>query len=169
MRDHRSTLICAAAQDVDLPAEFAANVLDDCPWLDGTAEVAESIGLELLSEHALRAKLSSLQVEQFFLAYNTRVRAFVNPFVARQSEAYSQLCATLIGQGRPDAFGDGDYWVVSDSFSTRTPTIVVFNGFSFSGEAIRSMQRIVSQYAGIFSELRISTEEGAEVLTLQPE
>ena|SRR5437764_10267916 len=166
---YRDQLILAAVREAALPAEFGAALREECPWLDAASEVNESFGPDLLSEQAARLRLSHEQVEKFFRAYNARVRALANPFEALQSEAYAEVYATLVGQGRADAFGDGDYWVNEDSFSTRTPTIVVFSGFRFSDTAMHALQRVLSAYGAAFSELRISSEEGSEVLTLRPQ
>jgi hypothetical protein len=131
-------------------------------------EVSESIGLELLSGQALRWQLSQDRIRRFIYAYNRRVAAQANPVASVRSEAYAAMAAALMDHGREDAFGDGDFWLNSDSFSTPTPTIVVFNGFRFSVEALQSLQRIVSAYSSAFIELRICSEEAAEIVTLRP-
>ena len=169
MSTHRDELILAAVCDAGLPAEFAAVLQTECPWLDGATEVSESIGPDLLSEQAAQARLSQEVLERFFHAYNAVVRGVSNPVEALQSDAYAEVCAVLIGQGRADAFGGGDYWVNSDSFSTRMPTVVVFNGFRFSEKTVQALQSTLTGYASVFSELRISSEEGGEVLTLRPQ
>lgn len=168
MNSHRTTLIRAAVGDAGLPAEFAELLAAECPWLDGAEEVSESLGPELISEQAARAHLQPEHVHEFFSAYNARVQALANPFAPIQSEAYAAMAVALAGQGREDAFGEGDYWLNSDSFSTRRPTIVVFGGFRLSKKTVQALQRILSGYASVFSELLISSEEGAEVLTLRP-
>ncbi|WP_280151973.1 hypothetical protein [Piscinibacter sp. XHJ-5] len=169
MSVHRDQLILAAVQDAGLHFEFAAALQAECPWLDGAAEVNESFGPDLLAEQATVANLSRGQVARFLHVYNARVRALTNPFEGLQSEAYAEVCTALVGQGRADAFGEGDYWVNEDSFSTRWPTIVVFGGFRFSENAVRALRSIVSSYASAFNEMRISSEEGAEVLTMRAE
>ncbi|WP_140637588.1 hypothetical protein [Methylibium rhizosphaerae] len=169
MSNHRTALIRTAAEEACLSAEAAEVLIAECPWLDGVEEVNDSLGPELLSEQARSLHLSGKQVEEFFYCYNARVRAVANPLALVQSEAYAAMATALVGQGREDAFGEGDYWLISDSFSTRTPTIVVFNGFRLSREAVQALQRILCTYACAFSELRISSEEGAEVLTLRPQ
>ena len=168
MNTHRDSLILAAAKDSHLPDAFAVALQLDCPWLDGADEVSVELGPELLSEQATKAQLSQEQVERFLYAYNDRVRAFSNPLASLQSEAYAAMSAALVGQGRADAFGDGDYWLNQSSFSTREPTIVVFNGHLFSQSVVQSLQVILSRYSSIFSELRMNSEEGSEVLTLRP-
>lgn len=162
-------MIHAAAKDAGLSPEAAEVLIAECPWLDGANEVSESLGPELLSEQAESLHLSHAQVERFLCCYNAGVQAVVDPLAVVRSEAYAAMATALVGQGREDAFGEGDYWLNSDSFSTRTPTIVVFNGFRLSREAVQRLQRILCEYAYAFSELRISSEEGAEVLTLRPQ
>ena len=169
MDSHRTSLIRAAASDAGLPEKFAELLAEECPWLDGFDEVSELLGPELLSEQAAQEKLRPEQVRQFFSAYNARIRAIANPTVALQSEAYAEIAAALVGQGREDAFGEGDYWLISDSFSTRAPTILVFGGFRFNKDALEALQLILSGYKSVFSELRISSEQGSEVLTLRPQ
>jgi hypothetical protein len=164
MDNHRGALIRAAVEDARLPAELAELLAAECPWLDGAEEVSESLGPELLSEQAAQAHLEPAQIEQFFAAYNARVRALANPFAPLQSEAYAAMAVALVGQGREDAFGEGDYWLNEGSFSTRTPIIVVFDGFRFSTETVQALQRMLSGYASVFSELHISSEEGAKFL-----
>lgn len=169
MSAHRDQRILVAVREAGLPAEFATILQTECPWLDGATEVSESIGPDLLAEQAARAQLSQELIESFFYAYNAIVRSASNPFEALQSDAYAEVCAALVGQGRADAFGEGDYWVNSDSFSTRMPNVIVFNDFRFSTKATHALQRILAGYASVFSELRISSEEGDEVLTLRPQ
>ena len=168
MNEHRSALIRAAGSDAGVPSEFVNLAISECPWLDGAEEVSEALGPDLIAEQAIKALLTQSQVEAFFEAYNARVRAFSNPHEALQSEAYAKICTALAGHGNADAYGDGDYWVNEDSFSSRAPLVVVFNGFRFNEAAVGKLQSILSSYAFVFSELRVSSEEGAEVLTLHP-
>ena len=169
MSNHRDKLILSAASQLALPQDFVEALRSECPWLDGAEEVNESFGPELLSEQAARLQVSREQVERFLYAYNAQIRALEQPFESLRAEAYAEICAALVGQGRADSFGEGDYWVNSQSFRTREPTIVVYNGFFFSSGSVRTLQRILSSYASSFSELRVSSEEGTEVITLHPQ
>jgi hypothetical protein len=71
----RELLLRAAANEAGLPPSFAVVVATECPWLDGTEEVSESLGLELLADQMSRMNLSSMLVEQFLYSFNARVRA----------------------------------------------------------------------------------------------
>ena len=164
----RDTLIAAATRDAGLPASWASAMQRDCPWLDCENEVSGALGPELLAEQAAQAGLSPAQVERFLDAYNARVRVVANPFEALQSEAYAEVCAALASYGEDDACGNGDCWVNEDSFSNRVPVVVVFGAFRLPGPAVQALQGIASRYAGVFSRLRIDTEDGDEVLSLRP-
>jgi len=41
-------------------------------------------------------------------------------------DAYADLCQVASRFGTEDAFGDGDFWVVADSFSASAPAVVSF-------------------------------------------
>jgi hypothetical protein len=79
-----------------------------------------------------------------------------------------RIAQALRPYGRTDAFGDGDYWVVEDSFSTRSPVVMLFDQYRLPAQAILELQTILNQYSGVFNELRINTEFGAELQTLRP-
>lgn len=167
MKTHRENLIETAVADSELPSEFARLLLDAAPWLDGTEEVSEELGPELLAEEASAFDLSRSKVQEFLERYNTLVQSFANPHALRQDEAYLAIGLALAPYGRADAFGEGDYWLVCDSFSTRTPVLMVFDDFRLPTAALSKLQELVNEYNGVFSELRVNTEYGAEVVTLR--
>jgi hypothetical protein len=143
-------------------------LLDGAPWLDGTEALSEELGPELLAEEASAFGIGSSKVQEFVERYNTLVQSHVNPHALRQSEAYLAIGVALAPHGRADAFGEGDYWLVCDSFSTRTPVIVVFDEFRLPIAALTKLQHLINQYNGVFSELRINTDYGEELVTLRP-
>jgi len=168
MKTHRENLIETAVADSELPSEFARLLIEAAPWLDGTEEVSEELGPELLAEEASALNLSHNKVHEFLERYNTLVQSFTNPHALRQGEAYLAMEQALRSYGRADAFGEGDYWLVSDSFTTRVPVLLVFDKFRLPTAALAELQELVNQYNGVFSELRVNTEYGAEVTTLRP-
>ena len=116
MNTHRTTLISSAASDAHLPAAFAAELIAEAPWLDGTQELNEQLAEELLAAEIKRFNLSSMQLAEFIERYNALVQGTENPLAELQSEAYVAFGQALAPYGRADAFGEGDYWLVSDSF-----------------------------------------------------
>jgi hypothetical protein len=168
MKGHRARLIEAAAVNAELPLEFASLLVKDAPWLDGTEELNEEFGPELLAEEAAAFGISSGKVLEFVERYNKLVQSQSNPHGLRQNEAYIAIGQILAQYGRADAFGEGDYWLVADSFSTRNPVIVVFEDFQLPPTALLKLQELINQYNGIFSELRVNTDFGAEITALRP-
>jgi hypothetical protein len=75
MTRQREILLHAATNEVGLPNAFAKLLLAECPWLDGSEEVNESFGPDLLAEQAAKLGVSHAQTEQFIYAYNALVRA----------------------------------------------------------------------------------------------
>ena len=78
MTASRELLLRAAANEAGLPPAFAVVVAAECSWLDGTEEVSESLGLDLLAEQMGRMNLSPALVEQFLYSLNARIRAGVS-------------------------------------------------------------------------------------------
>jgi hypothetical protein len=169
MRTHRDTLIEAATADSNLPSGFAQLLIADAPWLDGTEELNEELGPELLAEQASAFTLSAGKVVEFIDRYNTLVQAANNPRAIRQSEAYVAIVQALLPFGRENGFGEGDFWLVEDSFSTKTPVLLVYDEFHLPRAAVAKLQELLNQYSGVFDEFRVSTEYGAEILTLRPQ
>jgi hypothetical protein len=168
MNRHRESVIRTSVSDSGLPAGFALRLIDEAPWLDGTEELNEDLGSELLADDAAAFGVGRAKLLEFIDRYNTLVAAEANPHVLQQSEAYVAIAQALQPYGRADAFGDGDYWVVEDSFSTRSPVVMLFDQFRLPAQATIELQTILKQYSGVFSELRINTEFGAELQTLRP-
>jgi hypothetical protein len=168
MTSHRASVIETAVSDSGLPEELARRLIAEAPWLDGTDEVSEELAPELLAEDASAFGVSQSKLREFIERYNTLVCAEANPYVIRQSEACVLIGQALLAFGKADAFGNGDYWVVEDSFSTKSPVVMLFDQFRLPDQAIAKLQQLLNQYSGVFSELRINTEYGAELQTLHP-
>jgi hypothetical protein len=169
MKTHRRTLIETATADSNLPSEFASFLIEHAPWLDGTQEVSDEIAQELLAEPITAFKLPPRKVAEFIERYNTLFQSMHHPEELRQNEAYVAIGQLLAPYGRADAFGEGDYWLISDSFSTKTPVILLYNDFRIPGTALSRLQTLLNSYGTIFSELRVNTDYGAEVVTLRPQ
>jgi hypothetical protein len=169
MKTHRDTLIETATADSELPPGFARLLIKATPWLDGTQEVSEELALDLLAEEAGAFNLSQSKISEFIDRYNTLVLSTANPHSLLQTEAYVAMGQALAPCGRADAFGDGDYWLVSDSFATRTPVVLLYNEFRVPNAVLSKLQELLNQYSTVFSELRINAEHGAEVTTLRPQ
>lgn len=167
MKSHRDVIIEKAVTNAELPPEFAQLLIQTVPWLDGTGEVSQELAPELFADEATAFAISSTKIQDFIGRYNTLVQATENPEAIRQTEAYVAIGHALEPYGKADAFGEGDYWLVSDSFSSITPTIVVLDNFRLPSAAVSKLQEIINQYGDIFSELRINTDCGAEVITLR--
>ena len=168
MKSHRDTLIELATADSSLPPEFARLLIEAAPWLDGAEEISEDLGPDLLSDEACAFDLKRSKVTEFIERYNTLVQSESNSQALRQSEAYVAVGQVLAAHGRADAFGEGDYWLVSDSFSTTTPVVLVYGEFRLPSSALSKLQDLLNHYSGVFVELRINTECGGEVATLLP-
>ncbi len=169
MTRHRESVIETAAANLGLPKEFARRLVAEAPWLDGTEEVSEELAPDLLAEDASAFGISQSGLSEFVSSYNALVRAYIDPHAIRRSEAFSSISQALQPYGKADAFGDGDYWVVGDSFSTNAPVVVLFAEFRLPERAIAQLQGVLNQYGSVVSELRINTEYGAELQTLRPQ
>jgi len=69
MNNHRAALIETATADSDLPPEFARHLIEQTPWLDGTEELSEELGTELLSQEASAFNLAWTKVTEFVERY----------------------------------------------------------------------------------------------------
>jgi len=166
MSTQREQLIRGAVADAALPDATASVFLSECPWLDGTDEISQEIGTELLADVCTPSPLATSELRRFVEAYNERVRNIVNPLASVQSEAYSAVRSALRPYGREDPFGEGDYWVVSDSFSSKRPRVILFNAYTFPPQALGALKAIISQHSSVFSALELTTEENSVVLTI---
>jgi hypothetical protein len=162
----RTFIILAAAKDAGL--ERVGHLLADaCPWLDGTEEVSPSLLAEAIAGEACGLHLSLEQAERFLHCYNARVARLLHPFATAQSEAYSAMADALGAFGRNDACGNGDFWIVDDSLSSRRPCIQVFGGFRFPDKALETLRSLLAAHAQAFDAIDITTADGDEVAVVQ--
>jgi hypothetical protein len=168
MSTHRERLVVAAAQAAGLADRVASEIVTECPWLDGEEEIGEELAPELFAETAERLSLSSAEVASLVSAYNTRVRSYNILYEYTQSEAYSVMAEALASEGRHGPFGESDYWLVPDSFATRTPRVVVLHGFRFSARGLAALRQALSRYASSYDRLLITSKDGTEIEMLLP-
>ncbi len=162
-------LLESCVQDAGAPSGLAASLAERCPWLDGTDAVSEEMALHLLGEAFASFSLGGPDIERFISVYNTRVGGVVvEPRRHAQDQAYAACLHVLEPHGEDDAFGEGDYWVSSESFATPTPTITVYDGFRFPPAGQAALRRLLTQHAGLYTEFRVIDEEGAAVFVAKP-
>lgn len=138
---------------------FVECLSEECPWLDGESELDSEIGAELLAEHFGRWGLQE-RVPAFVEAYNEFVYASSGVRHPTREEAYSTMCQVLAKYGENSAYGEGDFWLVEDSFSTEKPCVVVFDAtFRFS-EAVLEQLGSAAALCPFFQEVVIGDEEG---------
>lgn len=159
-------LLESCAEDAGAPAGLAASLAERCPWLDGTDEVSEEMALHLLSETFSGFSLGGPDIERFIAAYNARVSGVGSPLRSAQSAAYDACVHALAPYGEDDAFGEGDYWVFSESFAGPTPSITVYDGFRFPSAALAALRRLATQHAGLYTEFRVTDENGELVFVV---
>jgi len=167
MSKSREELIRAAAQRASLSARFADALVAECPWLDGTSTVSQDLAPQLFAEQAAALSLSASQVERFCAQFNNLVDAELDPQRERRNEAYVALGTALSTFGCSGAAEGSDFWLVEDSFSTSTPSLVLFDGYRLSSQAIAALHVELSRFSGVLSELRVTNAEGDELLVLQ--
>lgn len=99
-----------------------------CPWLNFEDEVSVPLGVEMLMPDGAAVLDGVANPDDLIDWYNeeTASRRFGVSLQDSQS-AYLDLCELVTQFGSHDPFGDGDFWVVSDSFSHSNPSIVAFH------------------------------------------
>ena len=147
-------------------SKLVPHILAECPWLDGTSEIAEEIGVELLQSAFGTFALSHPDIVSFLEAYNRFARGESEQSILERDSAYSEMAAALDRYGVESAFGDGDYWLVSDSFSEVAPTVVVFGSFLLPPSALLELATIGSRYQQ-FTEVLVTGAEGDVLHRLQ--
>ena len=162
-----STIRWAVAA-ASLPQAFAESLLVDAPWLDGVEELNEELILELLANVVSLHGIDSKDLDRFGRMYNQGVRTAANPHAAIQSQAYSEFQGTLASYGQEGVMECDDFWLISDSFSTRRPAIVLQHHFSPPPNALAALQAVLERYAATFDSLRLTDEEGNELHVLGP-
>ncbi len=109
-------------------ARLSAELHGQCPWFDFVHEVDTSIGRELLADVGNQPWSAHATADELIHWYNKSVwqNSYARIRADELNAAYVDLCELIGHFGKEDAFGDGDFWVVSDSFSEGAPSIVSF-------------------------------------------
>ena len=98
----------------------------EAPWLLDEEEVAEDIGLELLSG-VLPANISCKIAEHELVEWhNTTIRRQEQLNDKAAEIAYASLVDVVSHFGVEDGLGGGDFWVVEDSFSEQRVLLTAF-------------------------------------------
>ncbi len=138
---------------------FADYLSEECPWLDGESELNSELGTELLTEPFGSWGLQE-RVPAFVEAYNEFVLLSSGVRHPTREEAYSAMRQVLAKYGQNSALGEGEFWLVEDSFSTEKPCVVVFDStFRFSEAALEQLGSAAA-LCPFFSEVVIGDEEG---------
>ena len=168
MNNQRCAVLRSACEAARLPNALAELLAIECPWLDGSTEVSESLGPQLIAEQAAKVGLSATEADAFAPAYNAQLRTVEAPLRAMQAVACAEVCALLEGEGRADPFGNGDFWVMDESFSSQEPLVIVFGGFRFSERALGSLGFLVSRHRPLFVSLSVVSDSGSEIVRVLP-
>lgn len=146
---------------------MADELKNEYPWMDLKEEMSESIALELIGSNENLAWCQVSRPEELVDWYNREVRRLAGDGRAESGsdDAYGDLCRLIGFFGKEDAFGDGDFWVVSDSFSTTSPSIVWFNDFPLPVGLQPALAQWKQHHPSIV-KVAISDEEGKVLLTV---
>lgn len=134
----------------------------ECPWIGGSDEVAESIGVDLLTDALADRDTRQLDLPAIVRWHNDNVRRLEEELSGGPGaweEAHSSLREIVGRYGIEDAFGDGDYWVVADSLSSNQPSIVKFEGRSIPQQLQRELTDWLKVHAQ-FKGVSVTTEDG---------
>jgi hypothetical protein len=107
---------------------LSAEIQNTHPWLDFKDELSELLAAELFdSDFDLTWQKIASQTELVDW-YNKEVRRLqkMDQSTCTSDDAYTDLCRVVSCFGKEDAFGEGDFWVVSDSFSELSPSIIAY-------------------------------------------
>ncbi|HET9644565.1 MAG TPA: hypothetical protein VFP68_14705 [Burkholderiaceae bacterium] len=141
-------------------ADLSEQILQLCPWLNTEEEVSEEIGIDLLREVLDQRWLNSVGAEEIIRWHNASVqRAHDNKNRRAGRDPYGDLCTLISKFGVEDAFGEGDYWVVVDSFSTRDVSIVKFADSDVAPELQAALRRWLSE-SGDLLAVSVIDEDG---------
>lgn len=148
-----------AGHKQDVAAGFVDALLEESPWLDGKSEVNDELAEELLGELFDQWELRP-RIPAFVGAYNEFVLVNTGARHPTREQAYAQMLRVLDSHGRNSPTGDGDFWLVEDSFSTDSPCVVVFS--STSGLSTSALQQLgeAAAICQFFSQVLVVDEDG---------
>ena len=108
-------------------AEYASRVHEACPWMAPDQEIAPSIGVELLKDSLDAEILSKVDARSIIDWHNTAVQARHEVNLGFDSqELYAEVCRIVGEFGTEDAYGEGDFWVVDESFATKDLAVIQY-------------------------------------------
>lgn len=144
---------CARGLEEGRAKQLSEDLEIACPWLTFEDEVSESLGVEMLIPEGVAVLEGISSPDELIDWYNAEVasrRLGVKP--QDTQSAYLDLCKLVTKFGSHDPFGDGDFWVVSDSFSHPNPSIVAFHRIDRSeefSEALLNWRRRYPMYESV--------------------
>lgn len=105
--------------------KFAEKLFEQCPWLETDEEISESIGVELIKSSLVEEVLTAVDAKELIDLHNNFVRKLKEVIPDDvQEQAYRALRDVIGAFGKEDPCGEGDFHIISDSFSTRNLVIV---------------------------------------------
>jgi hypothetical protein len=137
----------------------------ECPWFGDSEEVSEEIGVDLLAD-VLPPKVQSL-VGAISLVdwHNTNTRLPHAIRAAASNAAYASLVDTVSGFGVEDGLGKADFWVIEDSFSGESATVMVFDSSALSHALENALKRWLA-HQETMKRVQLVDREGDVLLTV---
>lgn len=145
--------------------EAAHRLISDCPWLLSGEEISEEIGSDLIKEAVDPSILLLVSADELIAWHNGSIR-MGRAVGADKNSAYSSLRSLVAGFGVESAFGDGDYWVVSDSFSTEKAIVVKFGEPILRSDLKASMDDWLNSQEAM-SSISVMTQEGDAIFFIE--
>jgi hypothetical protein len=149
----------------DRAIEVLRRLKCDCPWLSSEEEVSEEIGSDLIRAALDSDILRVVSVDELIACHNASARRSREVGVDRAG-AYHSLRVLIAGFGIESAFGDGDYWVVSDSFSTERVCVVKFGRPIVPSDLECALRTWLNSQDDIWA-VSVSTEEGEVIFSVE--
>jgi hypothetical protein len=101
-------------------------VSHECPWFGDAEEVAEDIGVAMLTDVLPPKVATQLGTSRLIAWHNASARSWQVSDVGMKNASYAALVQTVKQFGVEDGLGSGDFWVVEDSFSGSCATVMMF-------------------------------------------
>lgn len=148
-------------------AAFSLQLEENCPWLDFEEGVSEPIAEELISDAFKENWPAGIPVYEFVNWYNDKVARLTEYASPDEiAAAYTELCDVAAEFGKEDAFGGGDFWIVSDSFSHSAPSIVWYSELR-DPKGLANALLAWKRRHPLFYGLKVIDREGDEKLKLE--
>jgi hypothetical protein len=98
----------------------------ECPWFGEGDEVSRDIGAQLIGDVLPKQVASLIDSSSLVDWHNAAARGEHDFFVAAANSAYLSLVEAVRAFGIEDGLGNGDFWVMEDSFSGQCATVMAF-------------------------------------------